>query len=211
MLLADPSLKILVIALVPKPLGGKLDNSLGRWITRWAIGHGGLVFSHQARPQGNPIPFLYYLLSLLRQYSQWCGKPGCWLLAAGLWLVAGCRPLAVASGLFPEKLSPIQLDHNRSCYPGETEAAVLANFWHLPVGRNFDPKAIRSVGASAQPGSDLGLEGGDKRLGTHREWLIVAGFALDQAAFGDGAPADSLYWLWGERQLPMHTAVTSSQ
>ena len=89
MLLADPSLKILVIALVPKPLGGKLDNSLGRWITRWAIGHGGLVFSHQARPQGNPIPFLYYLLSLLRQYSQWCGKPGCVLLAAGLWLVVG--------------------------------------------------------------------------------------------------------------------------
>ena len=132
-------------------------------------------------------------------------------LAAGCWLLAGCRPLAVASGLLPEKLSPIQLDHNRGCYPGESAAAVLAIFWHLPVGRNFDPKAIRSVGASAQPGSDLGLEGGDKRLGTHREWLIVAGFALDQAAFGDGAPADSLYWLWGERQLPMHTAVTSSQ
>ena len=130
---------------------------------------------------------------------------------AGAVSLAGGWPLAVASGLFPEKLSPIQLDHNRSCYPGETEAAVLANFWHLPVGRNFDPRAIRSVGASAQAGSDLGLEGGDKRLGTHREWLIVAGFALDQAAFGDGAPADSLYWLWGERQLPMHTAVTSSQ
>lgn len=70
--------------------------------------------------------------------------------------LAGGWPLAVASGLFPEKLSPIQLDQNRSCYPGETEAAVLANFWHLPVGRNFDPKAIRSVGASAQLGSDLG-------------------------------------------------------
>ena len=112
---------------------------------------------------------------------------------AGAVSLAGGWPLAVASGLLPEKLSPIQLDHNRGCYPGESAAAVLANFWHLPVGRNFDPKAIRSVGASAQPGSDLGLEGGDKRLGTHREWLNVAGFAWDHAAFGDGVPADSLF------------------
>jgi hypothetical protein len=95
--------------------------------------------------------------------------------------------------MFPKKLSPIQLDRSCGCYPGETAVALFAKSWHLSVAHNFDPKAIRSFGAPAQAGSNLGLEGGDKRLGTHREWLNVAGFAWDHAAFGDGVPADSLF------------------
>jgi hypothetical protein len=81
--------------------------------------------------------------------ASWCGEPRWWL--------AACRfQRSVFSGLFPEKLSPIQLHHNRGCDPGETEAALLADFWHLLEKRNFDSKAISSVGAPAQPGSDLG-------------------------------------------------------
>lgn len=78
------------------------------------------------------------------------------------WLGAG--RLSFPAVCFQKSSSLIELDHNRGRDPGETAAALLADFWHLLEKRNFYPKAISSVGAPAEASSNLGLEGAMERL-----------------------------------------------